>query len=148
MAVLVTMKPVTPLKALAQISGTTGDKPLMLFDRGLIGLRYLEQLLFYKLDNITTEGGKQLPRELWDMIIEFAWPQTYTPFCFAQAIALRRCLKAELLQCREVFVEPYPTRCGAFIHREDVYELEEFARRPIQFSSSMNDLYSSPTRGL
>jgi hypothetical protein len=43
---------------MAQISGRTGDKPLMLFNRDLIGLRYVEQLLLYKLSNITTEGGK------------------------------------------------------------------------------------------
>jgi hypothetical protein len=138
------MKPVTPLNALAQISGRTGDKPQMLFNRDLIGLRYVEQLLLYKLSNITTEGGKQLPREVWDKIIELAWPQEFKPFCFAQAIALRRCSKAELLQCREVFVQrlqPYPTRFGAFIHREDVNEFEEFARTPTQFSSSMNELY-------
>ena len=144
MAVLVTMKLVTPLNASAQICGPTGDKPLMLFNRDLIGLRYVEQLLLYKLSNITTEGGKQLPREVWDKIIEFAWPEEFKPFCFAQAIALRRCPKAELLQCREVFVQrlqPYPTtRCGAFIHREDVNEFEEFARTPTLFSS-MHELY-------
>ena len=145
MAVLVTMKPVTPLNALAQISGPTGDKPLMLFNRGLIGLRYIEQLLIYKLSNITTEGGKQLPREVWDKIIEFALPQEKEPFCFAQAVAFRRCPTAEVLQCREVFVEPARS-CGTFIHRGDVHEFEEFARKPTQFSSSLTQLYKDFAR--
>ncbi|PNP80991.1 hypothetical protein FNYG_05458 [Fusarium nygamai] len=47
-------------------------RPLMLFNRTLLGPAYIESLVSSSPALVTSQGGKALPLEVWDMIIDFS----------------------------------------------------------------------------
>lgn len=125
------MKPISPQKALAHI---VDDKPLMMVNLGLLGIRYIMQLVTLTNTNITTTGGTTLPTELWNMILRFALVDTHTSFCFAQAISLRKISMGEILHCRIIYLEDDPV-CGSLDCAEEVRAFEEFMNKPNQCAS-------------
>jgi hypothetical protein len=125
------MKMVGPGNASAQV---LDDKPLMLFNRSLLGIRYIRQLLASTKTSFTSTGGTALPTELWNMILRFALDDTQDSFCFAQGISLGKSLIGEILHCRVVSLEDGPL-CGDLDNYEEVDAFEEFMNKPNQHTS-------------
>src|SRR5436189_3516341 len=102
------MKPVGPKTALARI---LHNKPLMILNSGLLGIRYIWQLVAFTSTNIATTGGTVLPTELWNTILEFALVNSQDDFCFVQGISLQKSSMGNILHCRRINLEGGPL-CG------------------------------------
>jgi hypothetical protein len=125
------MKPINPQKSLAYI---VEDKPLIMLNSGLLGIRYITQVVALRNTNITTTGGTALSTELWNMILRFAIVDTQNSFCFVQGISLRKFSMGIFLHCRRINLEGGPL-CGSLDCAEAVYAFEEFINKPNQCSS-------------
>jgi hypothetical protein len=125
------MKPVGPKNDLAHV---LDDKPLMMLNWGLLGIRYIRQLLAFTNTNITTTRGTALSTELWNMILGFALVDTQNSFCFVQGISLRKFSMGKILHCRRINLEGGPL-CGNLDCAEAVGAFEEFMNKPNQHAS-------------
>lgn len=125
------MKPISPKNALAHI---VDDKPLMMLNSSLLGIRYIMQLLALTNTNITTTIGTSLSTELWDMILGFALVDTQNAFCFVQGISLWKSSMGKILHCRRINLEGGPL-CGNLDCAEAVFAFEEFMNKPNQRTS-------------
>jgi len=125
------MKPISPKSALAHI---VDDKPLMMLNSGLLGIRYIMQLVALTNSNITTTGGISLSTELWNMILEFALVDAQDSFCFVQGTSLDKSSMGKILHCRRINLEDGPL-CGDLNYAEAVRAFEEFMNKPNQRAS-------------
>lgn len=99
----------------------------------MLNLRVLEatrikRLLTFGNSNIKTkDSGINLSTELWDLILEFLIADP-DKFRFAQATAIKKSSKGDVLQCRQVTEGgPY---CGTLDSADEVREYEKFLKRP------------------
>ncbi|KAF5643838.1 hypothetical protein F52700_2710 [Fusarium sp. NRRL 52700] len=69
------MRPVVP----EEIGDLLKWRPLMLFDRTLLGPAYVESIVSYSPALIASPGGKRLPLEVWYKIIDFSnrYPESH-----------------------------------------------------------------------
>jgi hypothetical protein len=125
------MKPISPKNALAHI---VDDKPLMMLNSGLLGIRYIMQLVALTNSNITTTGGIFLSTELWNMILGFALVDAQDSFCFVQGISLDKSSMGKILHCRRINLEGGPL-CGNLDYDDAVRAFEEFMNKPNQRAS-------------
>ncbi|KAH8596747.1 hypothetical protein B0O99DRAFT_107893 [Bisporella sp. PMI_857] len=125
------MKPISPKNALAHI---VDHKPLMMLNSGLLGTRYIMQLVALTNTNITTTGGTSLPTELWNKILGFALVDAQNSFCFVQGISLWESSIGKILHCRRINLEG-GLLCGNLDCAEAVYVFEEFINKPNQRAS-------------
>jgi hypothetical protein len=152
------MKPISHKNDLAHI---IDDKPVMMLNSGLLGIRYIMQLnaLGYNT-NITTTSGTSLSIDLWDMILGFALVDVQNSFCFVQGISLWKSSIGEILHCRRINlllegedeeipnddVDPITEEYveirrragvlfGNFDNTEAVRSFEEFMNKPEEFTA-------------
>lgn len=125
------MKPISPKNAFTHIGDS---KPLMMLNSGLLGIRYIMQLVALTNTNITTTGGTSLSTELWHMILGFALVDTQNSFCFVQGISLWKSPMGKILHCRRINLEGGPL-CGNLDCAEAVCAFEEFMNKPNQHAS-------------
>ena len=105
------------------------NKPLLMLDRGILGIRYIMQLVAVTNTIITTAGSIALPTELWDMILGFALVNTKNSFCLVQGISLRKSSIGNILHCRRM---KFNYSCSDLNSAEEVRTFEEFINNPNQ----------------
>ncbi|KAG5791168.1 hypothetical protein H9Q69_009779 [Fusarium xylarioides] len=62
------MRPVVP----EEVGDLLKSRPVMIFNRTLLGPAYIESIVSSSPALVTSQGGKALPLEVWDMIIDFS----------------------------------------------------------------------------
>ncbi|RBR15184.1 hypothetical protein FVER53590_08611 [Fusarium verticillioides] len=62
------MRPVVP----EEVGDLLKSRPVMIFNRTLLGPAYIECIVSSSPALVTSQGGKALPLEVWDMIIDFS----------------------------------------------------------------------------
>ncbi|KAH7154064.1 hypothetical protein DER46DRAFT_627991 [Fusarium sp. MPI-SDFR-AT-0072] len=73
-------------------------RPLMIINKTLLGPAYVESVVSHSPGRIASQGGKRLPLELWDMIIDFAkrYPEDHR-FSLVQPIRLQTSVRGDEL---------------------------------------------------
>lgn len=130
------MKPVSPQNALAIC--VNDDKPLMMLNFGLLGIRYVMQLIASTHTNVTSIGGTALSPELWKIILEFSLDDAQDSFYFVQGISWRetRSPMTGILRWRIIdFEEDTCPTFGDFHNGDEVDDFEEFLKRPARYTA-------------
>jgi hypothetical protein len=96
----VTIKDVGPQNASAQVLDGK-PRPIMLLDPDRLGIRYVSQLFVSKPSNVTTNGGRSLPLELWIEILDIV-AEEEKPLYFVQGLELHEFSTHKILRCRKV----------------------------------------------
>lgn len=75
-------------------------RPLMLLNRTLLGPAYVESVVSCSPALIASQGGKRLPLEIWDMIIDFSrrYPENHR-FSLVRPKLLQKSVQGDKLVC-------------------------------------------------
>ncbi|KAL9117036.1 MAG: hypothetical protein Q9187_006431 [Circinaria calcarea] len=88
------MRPVTPDTLTAKF---WEDRPLLLLDKGLFGIRYLGYAITTK--SVGSKCGLALPLELWLKILGSVRRDREQDFCYVRAISIKDCSLGRVLFC-------------------------------------------------
>ncbi|KAI0842500.1 hypothetical protein F5Y06DRAFT_128757 [Hypoxylon sp. FL0890] len=72
---------------------------LLLLNTGVVGLRYVKQLLARNNTNIRSKGGISLPAQLWSIILKIAQKGTKDRFCLVKADLVSESPDMVVLRC-------------------------------------------------
>ncbi|KUJ19687.1 uncharacterized protein LY89DRAFT_772164 [Mollisia scopiformis] len=113
------------------------DKSLMLMNQDLLSIEYINHLVAFKTTNITTKGGKVLPIELWNIILELT----------LAGHAVQELSTERILWCRRVELDSVRP-CRYLRSRNQVLSFERFMVKPNEEDPDRSPSpFALPTQG-